>query len=251
MSRDILPTFEEIHDALRNEFNGGSSSITYDNTGSDPTLGATGATTDPETRQKALERELSELKSLNESMEGIIRSFQTSSENLLKLHITSDSSINLLNRWVRILSQTNSTKERLINANNGNLKDKQQLTEEEYEENVAKMNKLAEAVQQKKLEITNAEIEARRVAEEEERVLQERREAMQRRLYGRKGSTATTTSSGSTPVPKTPNNNRGVQTTTSHRGGNTSVGSRRSRSGTTGTTTLNESSNRRSLFGRR
>ncbi|KAH3682980.1 hypothetical protein WICPIJ_006040 [Wickerhamomyces pijperi] len=191
MSRDVLPPFEEIQEALRLQFN--SSTVTTSTATDSTTTGE-----DPETRQKSLETELSELETLNSSLDLIISSFEQSKQNLNRLTLTTTSSLALLDKYIRILSHTGEIRDKLIQTTSIPNHPTQDLTEDQYESNVQHMNDLEDRIRIKKQDLQKAQEEQRLLKATQEREKRERREIMKRRLYGRKGNTNAKTPTRST-----------------------------------------------------
>lgn len=66
-------------------------------------------------RQLALEKELKQLKSINETVAIMIDTIKSTQTNILKTQESTGNTEKLLNQWIRILSQTNFTNDILQN----------------------------------------------------------------------------------------------------------------------------------------
>ncbi|CUM67219.1 uncharacterized protein PRCAT00004912001 [Priceomyces carsonii] len=82
-------------------------------------------------RQLALERELSQLSKINDTVSNLIDAIKTTSSNIQQTNRATQNTKTLLNQWIRILSQANFTNE-IINDDNWNGKNIS-VTEDEIE----------------------------------------------------------------------------------------------------------------------
>ena len=65
-------------------------------------------------RHEALQNELRQLKAINGAVSDVLTTIQTSSTNVQKLNKTTESSHKLLDKWIKILSQTHFTQEIIL-----------------------------------------------------------------------------------------------------------------------------------------
>ncbi|KAH3672385.1 hypothetical protein WICMUC_004221 [Wickerhamomyces mucosus] len=186
MSKEIIPTFDEIRNTIEST----------EDQGELPT----------KTRQIALEKELTELETINSTIENIIESIEVTEDNFNRIINTSQSTNKLLDIWIKILSQTSHTNSILSDVKWKGLTN----NELEYEKNLEKLQKLTELVEQKRARKEKEENEIKRQKLEREQKLKVRKEAMERRVYGRKSpappsSSRNSTRSDSSNSRKTPN----------------------------------------------
>lgn len=66
-------------------------------------------------RQAALEKELRQLEAVNATTSDLIQTLRTTRQNIRAAHDATDDTQQLLNKWIRILSQTNFTRDILTN----------------------------------------------------------------------------------------------------------------------------------------
>jgi hypothetical protein len=160
MSNDILPILETVQK-------------TVENTADQALL------TEP-LRVKALERELDQLTRTNQMMDNVIASINSSANNIGVVLSTTESSNQLLDLWIKILSQTSYT--------NAILSDKtwkgMSKNEEEYQTQVRKLEDLQKRynLEKQKREVEREALQEKKLSQE--RRLREREEALRRRVYG-------------------------------------------------------------------
>ena len=66
-------------------------------------------------RHAALEKELTQLETVNAAVADLISTLRTTRQNIAITHEATDDTQKLLNKWVQILSQTNFTRDILTN----------------------------------------------------------------------------------------------------------------------------------------
>lgn len=109
--------------------------------------------------QLALEKELEQVKRINQVVGRLINTIQVTGTNIQKTNEASQNTSILLNQWIRILSQTNFTNEIINNEvwNGKNI----DITEDEIEEKLQAESKLEEELRalNKENETLNRKIE--------------------------------------------------------------------------------------------
>ncbi|KAF3026384.1 hypothetical protein E8E14_009049 [Neopestalotiopsis sp. 37M] len=149
-------------------------------TGPPPRTDPLSNSSDPATREEALERELHGVRNINELLEGVIGTLERAKGNMGTVSQTVNTASTLLNTWTRILSQTEHNQRLILNPNwQGASED---LREIENEERLKQA-----ALERRALEEERRKAEAERKRAEEER----RREAAAAVGPGVRGTTRT------------------------------------------------------------
>ncbi|ANB15402.1 DASH complex subunit DUO1 [Sugiyamaella lignohabitans] len=157
-------------------------------------------------RQTALNAELDQVRQINGLVQDVLQSVNHTNSNLESALISSTNSNQLLDMWVRILSQTEHTQRLLSNRNwQGQTKDEQLIAERALEK--ARQEELE---RQKREQLRQLELENQR----REQILAEKRRAkeelLQKRIYGKRAPSVPITSATSAGTGSTRRNASGL-----------------------------------------
>lgn len=131
-----------------------------------------------EARQLALEKELKQLELINSTVSSLLSTIQTTKVNIQKTNQTTENTDKLLDKWIKILSQTHFTQNIILKPHWTGISG---TSDEELNKKIAEENQLIKDLEE--LENENQRLEERLISKES----QEQQDAQRRRdLLGKR-----------------------------------------------------------------
>ncbi|CAK7891475.1 hypothetical protein CAAN1_01S05314 [[Candida] anglica] len=129
-------------------------------------------------RQLALEKELAQLTDINNTVATLISTIQTTKSNISKTNNTTQNTDKLLDKWIKILSQTHFTQEIISKTHWSGTSG---VSDEELEIKIEEERELVKNLQELENENQELEEKIRRKEEQESLDLQRKREISNKR----------------------------------------------------------------------